>query len=188
MNPILIATAFLVASTSAIAEPTTYAVEANHTSVVFEVKHFGTSTIRARIPASGGSVTIDPAAKTGKVEVALDTNAVVSGVASFDGLLRGSKVFNTTTYPDAAFTATKLFFDGDKVTGVSGDLTMLGKSNPVVLKGVSYNCYTSPLDKKQWCGGDFETTITRSQWNINYGIPFMPDDVHLLVQIEAIKG
>lgn len=188
MNRFLIAAGLLVATTGALAESTTYTVEPNHSSVVFEAKHFGTSTVRARIPAKSGTITIDPAAKTGKVEIVLDTAAVVSGVAKFDEHLKSKDFFNVATYPDAIFTATSMTFDGDKVTGVSGDLTMIGKSNPVSLKATHYNCYTSPVLKKQVCGGDFETTITRSQWNINFGIPFVPDDTHLLVQIEAIKN
>ena len=188
MKRLLGATLLVLTATASHAEPVTYNVQLDHTSVVFEAKHFGTSTIRARIPAKSGTVTIDPDAKTGRVEIILDINAIVSGIAAFDTTLKSAKIFDTATYPEASFTATRVFFDGDKVTGVSGDLTMLGKSNPVVLKATNYNCYTSPMNRKQWCGGDFETTITRSQWNVNYSIPFVPDDIHLLVQIEAVRS
>jgi len=42
--------------------------------------------------------------------------------------------------------------------------------------------------KREVCGGDFETTITRSQWGMNWGLNFgFPDSVRLLVQVEAIK-
>ena len=36
-------------------------------------------------------------------------------------------------------------------------------------------------------GGDFETTIQRSQWGSTYGLPGIPDNVRLIVQVEAIK-
>jgi len=42
--------------------------------------------------------------------------------------------------------------------------------------------------KRETCGGDFETTIMRSQWGMDYGVAKgLPDDIHLLIQIEAIK-
>jgi polyisoprenoid-binding protein YceI len=42
--------------------------------------------------------------------------------------------------------------------------------------------------KREVCGGDFETTIKRSKWGVNYGLNFgFPDDVRLLIQVEAIK-
>jgi len=42
--------------------------------------------------------------------------------------------------------------------------------------------------KREVCGGDFETTILRSQWGMNWGIDFgIPDKVKLLIQVEAVK-
>ena len=82
----------------------------------------------------------------------------------------------------------KWTFDGDKVTEVSGTLTLVGKSHPVTLKAIRFNCYVSPLIKREVCGGDFETTIQRSQWGVTWGLNFgFEDTVRLLVQVEAIK-
>jgi polyisoprenoid-binding protein YceI len=59
---------------------------------------------------------------------------------------------------------------------------------PVTLKANGFNCYTNPIFKREVCGGDFETTIARSQFGINYGLPAVaPDNVRLLIQVEAIK-
>ena len=183
-----LATALLATATFAHAETASYMIEPTHTSVVFEAKHFGTSTVRARIPAKSGTITIDPAAKTGKGNIVLDTAAVISGVPKFDTHLKGGDFFNADRFPDATFVATDFRFDGDKITQVSGTLTIIGNTQPVTLNATSYNCYQSPGFKKQVCGGDFETTIKRSLWNINFGIPFVPDDTKLLVQIEAIRN
>jgi polyisoprenoid-binding protein YceI len=51
-----------------------------------------------------------------------------------------------------------------------------------------FNCYQNPLIKRQVCGGDFETTVERSQWGILWGLNFgFEDKVRLLIQIEAIN-
>ena len=69
-----------------------------------------------------------------------------------------------------------------------GTLTLRDKTMPVTLKASNFNCYTNPMLKREVCGGDFETTIKRSQWGVNYGLEYgMPDDVRLLIQVEAIK-
>ncbi len=181
--------ALFAAATLANAEPVSYSVEPMHTSAVFEVRHFGTSTLRARFNVRSGTITIDPAAKTGKADIVIDSSSVSSGVPSFDQSLKGAKFFNVETYPDVTFAATDFRFDGDKVTQVSGYLTIIGKTNPVTLNATNYNCYQSPLFKnKQVCGGDFVTTIKRSEWNLNVGIPFMSDDTKLLIQIEAVRN
>ena len=74
-------------------------------------------------------------------------------------------------------------------TGLPSVVTaMMGKSNPVTLKANLFNCYQNPMFKREVCGGDFETTIKRSQWGVDYGLEVgIPDDVRLLIQVEAVK-
>jgi polyisoprenoid-binding protein YceI len=90
--------------------------------------------------------------------------------------------------PTARFVSSKFSFSGDKVTEVAGTLTLLGKTLPVTLKATQFNCYLNPMFKREVCGGDFETTIQRSQWGMGWGLNMgAPDTVRLLVQVEAIK-
>ena len=177
----------LFAIATAHAAPSTYLVDPDHTSVTAETRHFGTSTVRTRFGVKSGTVTIDPAAKTGSATITIDMASAQSGVAKLDTALKGDRFFDAGGYPDGTFTATKFVFDGDKVTQIVGDLTLRGKSGPVTLTGTNYNCYLSPSFKKQVCGGDFETSIQRSQWEIKYGVPFVADETKLRIQIEAVK-
>ncbi len=42
--------------------------------------------------------------------------------------------------------------------------------------------------KRDVCGGDFEATIDRIQFGVNYGIDWgFPKNARLLIQIEAVK-
>ena len=42
--------------------------------------------------------------------------------------------------------------------------------------------------KREVCGGDFETTIQRSQWGITYGLDYgIPDSVRIVIQAEGVK-
>ena len=70
----------------------------------------------------------------------------------------------------------KFVFNGDKVSEVHGKLTLKGKTHPVVLKAMKFNCYINPLFKREVCGGDFETNILRSQWDILWGLQFGFED------------
>lgn len=180
----LAATAFVG---SAHAEVATYSIDPTHTFVTFEVSHFGTSTNRGRFDKKEGTVQLDKAAKTGKVELTLETGSIDTGTAAFDKQLR-SDLFNTANFPTANFVANTFTFSGDKVNEVTGQLTLLGKTLAVVLKATNFNCYVNPMLKREVCGGDFETTIQRSQWGMGWGISFgIPDAVKLAVQVEAIK-
>lgn len=187
MTKTLLATALLAAAGFAQAQSATYTIDPTHTFVNFEAKHFGTSTLRGRFDKKEGAVQFDRAGKSGKAEITIDIASVSTGVGPLDGHLKSKDFFNAAEFASAKFVSDKFVFDGDKVTEVSGSLTMLGKSNPVTLKATNFNCYQNPMLKREVCGGDFETTITRSQWGMSYGLPGIPDNIRLLIQIEAVK-
>ena len=188
MNKLLFASLIAASAVSAHAEIATYAIDPTHTFVTFEATHFGTSTLRGRFDKKDGQVTLDKAGKTGKAEITIDATSISTGVAPLDTHLKSKDFFNATEFGSAKFTAEKFSFNGDKVSEVAGTLTLLGKTQPVTLKASNFNCYTSPLFKREVCGGDFETTITRSQYGMAYGVSNgLPDNIRLLIQIEAIK-
>ena len=187
-KPLLAAAAVLACFAGAAqAQSASYAIDPGHTFVTFEVLHFGTSTARGRFDKKEGTVQFDRAGKTGKVDITIDMASINTGVAGFNTHLSGKDFFNATEFPTAKFTSDKFSFAGDKVSEVSGTLTLLGKSNPVTLKAANFNCYENPRLKREVCGGDFETTLLRSQYGMGYGLPNIPDSVRLTVQIEAVK-
>jgi polyisoprenoid-binding protein YceI len=118
----------------------------------------------------------------------LDTTSINTGTAAFNKHLQSADFFDTAKFPSAKFVSDTFSFSADKVSEVSGTLTLLGKTQPVTLKATNFNCYNSPMLKREVCGGDFETTIDRTQFGMNYGIDWgFPKQVRLLVQIEAVK-
>jgi polyisoprenoid-binding protein YceI len=188
MKKTLLATALLALAAGAQAEPATYAIDPTHTFVIYEIDHFGTSTNRGRFDKKEGTVQFDRAGRSGKVELTIDMTSVNTGVAPLDKHLQSKDFFNAAEHPTAKFVADRFTFDGDKVSEVAGTLTMLGQTRPVTLKANRFNCYQNPMLKREVCGGDFETTIQRSQWGMNWGLNMgFQDNVRLLVQVEAIK-
>lgn len=187
MKKTLLLTTALLAAGAAQAQSASYAIDPTHTFVTFEVTHFGTSTNRGRFDKKSGSITFDRAGKSGKVDISIETGSVNTGTAPFDKHLQSKDFFDSEAHPTVRFVGEKFSFDGDKVSEVAGTLTLLGKTNPVTLKAVRFNCFEHPRLKREVCGGDFETTIQRSQWGMGYAVPAIPDAVKLLIQVEAIK-
>jgi len=170
------------------AQTATYAVDPTHTFATFEISHFGASVNRGRFDKKEGTVQLDKAAKTGKVELTIDTTSINTGVAPFDKHLQSADIFDAAKFPTAKFVGDKFTFDGDKVVSVSGDLTIKGKTQPATFKANQFACYQSQMLKREVCGGDFETTIDRTQFGVDYGTAFgMPKNVRIVAQIEAVK-
>ena len=183
----LTAAAALLAGASQ-ANAATYAIDPSHTFATFEIGHNGTSTNRGRFDRKEGKIQFDRAAKTGSVEITLDIASINTGTAAFDKHLRSPDLFNAAQFPTAKFVSTGMTFTGDKVTEVAGNLTLLGKTNPVTLKATQFNCYDHRMLKREVCGGDFEANIDRSLFGMDFGINFgVPKNVRLAIQVEAIK-
>ena len=185
---IALAAAATLATGIAQAEPANYAIDPTHTFVTFEISHFGATVNRARFDKKQGSVQLDKAAKLGKVEISFDTTSVNSGTPAFDKHLQSADLFDSAKHPTMKFVADKFVFNGDKVASVEGQLTLLGKTGPLTLKANQFNCYDSPMLKREVCGGDFEAVIDRTAHGMNYGVEWgFPKNVRLVVQIEAVK-
>lgn len=181
------AAATLISATAS-AQAASYAIDPTHTFVTFEISHFGTSTNRGRFDKKEGSIEFDRAGKTGKVTLTVDTNSINTGTPAFNKHLQSADLFDSEKHPTMKFVADQFSFNGDKVAAVSGALTLLGKTHPLTLKALNFNCYDSPMLKREVCGGDFEATLDRSAYGMNYGIDWgFPKDVRLVVQVEAVK-
>lgn len=186
MHKLFLAVA-LAAALPAVAAPETYTIDGRHTFPTFEVNHFGVSTQRGMFTKVAGKITVDRAAKTGNVDVTIDTGSVVTGIQGLTDHLKGEDFFNAAKFPTATFKGDKWRFEGDKPVAVEGNLTLNGVTKPVTLTIASANCRDHPMNKKPMCGADATTTIKRSEFGIKYALPAVGDDVKLSIPVEAFK-
>ena len=150
--------------------------------------HFATSTQRGRLQAKQGTVVLDRAAKTGKVDITLDLATVSVLPSSLTGFLQGERFFNVAQNPTAHFTSESVTFEGDKLSLVSGTLTLMGKSQPVVLRATRFNCYENAQVKREACGGDFVSLDPAHASSGSRALPSVtPDEIPLLIQVEGIR-
>jgi polyisoprenoid-binding protein YceI len=81
----------------------TYNIEPNHTYPSFEADHFGISTWRGKFDKTSGTIVLDRAAKTGSVDITIDTSSVDFGHAKMNEKARGKDLFDVAQYPTATF-------------------------------------------------------------------------------------
>ncbi|MFC3146058.1 YceI family protein [Piscinibacterium candidicorallinum] len=162
-----------------------FGVEPVFSFVTWEVRHFATSTTRGRFQIKGGRIVLDKTGKQADVAVDLDIASVSTGVPEFDDSLRGPRFFDTAQFPDARFEGRTLRFEGDRLVEVVGEMTLRGQTHPLTLRTSGIRCYVHPLRGGEYCGGDFEGTISRGRYGMNFGWPFVGDNVRLLIQIEG---
>lgn len=164
-----------------------YALDFNHTFASFEISHLGFSTTRGRFDAVDGTLRLDPANKTGAVEVRIDPRSISTGRPKFDDTLRGPEFFDVERHPDITFRSTEFAFDGERLTTVTGNLTMHGVTGLVQLDVISFKCGVHPLKRVEYCGADAVATIERSRWGISKSSPQVGENVRLEIQVEAAR-
>ena len=69
---------------SAVAAPETYAIDPVHSFPHFSLNHLGMATITGRFDRMSGKITLDRAAKTGALDVKVDTASVSTGDAKHE--------------------------------------------------------------------------------------------------------
>ena len=171
----------------ALAAPETYAVDGTHTFPRFSYSHFGYSTQLSRFNKTTGTVVLDKAARTGAVDIVIDTKSVDTGYGTFNEHIQGEDFLDTARYPTATFKSTKVVFDGDKPAKVEGNLTLKGVTRPVTLTVSDFKAAPHPMLKKDAIGANAWTTVKRSEFNAGKYAPNVGDDVRIDIAIEAIR-
>jgi len=165
----------------------TYAADAGHTMVVWEVDHFGFSKYSGIFGDVTGTLVIDPAnPAASKVDVTIPVSKVTTASAGLtDHLLRAGKDGGKADFfgpapADAKFVSTRVVLDDDgDEAKVTGNLTLNGVTKPVTLDVDFHGAGANPFNKKATIGFQAETKIRRSDFGVNYGIPMVSDIVEL---------
>lgn len=183
----LAAAAIATLSGTAFAAPETFVIDGSHTFPRFSYSHFGFSTQLSRFNKTSGKIVLDKAAKTGSVDVVIDTKSVDTGFDVFNGHIQGEDFLSTEKYPTATFKSTKVRFEGDKPVAVEGDLTIKGVTKPVTLTLTSFILQPHPMLKKDAIGANATTKISRTEFNAGKYAPNVGDEVTIELAVEAIK-
>jgi polyisoprenoid-binding protein YceI len=184
---LILAALGLASSFNLMAAPSTYSIDTNHTYPRFSYSHFGYSTQLSRFDKTTGTVTYDPIAKTGSVDIVIDTRSVNTGSSQFNEHIQGEDFLDTTKFPEATFKSTRLIFKGDKPVKVEGALTLKGISKPVTLTISSFQAMEHPMLKKPAIGANAYCVIKRSEFNMGKYAPHVSDDVRVDIALEAAQ-
>lgn len=173
---------------TAMAETVTYNVDSSHTFARFSYNHMGLSQQLNRFNKTSGTVALDLEAKTGDVQIEIDTTSVDTGHEGFNEHIQGEDFLDTAKYPTATFKSSKIIFEGDTPTAVEGDLTIKGVTKPVTLTITSFAAKPHPMLKKPAIGADAEVKIKRSDFNADKFAPAVSDEVTINIALEAIAN
>jgi len=173
-------------SVAEVAAPGNYRIDPGHSTVLFSVRHLGTSELTGRFNDIKGSFVLDQR-KAPDLDVTISTASVDTNHEKRDAHLRSPDFFNVKQYPVMHFSADRISYDKQgQPTALHGDLTLHGKTRAVTF-------VVSPVGagKDPWggyrAGFNARTTLKRSEFGMNFMPGGIGDEITVTLNIEAVK-
>jgi polyisoprenoid-binding protein YceI len=183
--------AALALSSGAVAEPKTFVVDDEHFSIVFEIMHIGYAPVMGMFREVEGEFVYDEEARElSSGQLVFKSDSVYTNHEKRDNHVRDTDFLNTDEYPEITFTVTDFETTGENTGKVTGDLEMLGQTNPVVLDVTLNKAAVYPFGHEEYTLGiSASTTLKRSDWGMTYGLDqnMVGDEVTLRFGFEAIR-
>ena len=164
-----------------------YTIDPSHTFPRFEISHFGFSTHHGQFNKTAGKIMLDRAAKSGGVEITVDSASISTGDPKLEKHLRSDDFFDVEKFPVMVFKSKAVKFDGDAPAVTEGELTLLGVTRPLALTISRVKCGPHPIAKREACGAEVTGTLKRSEFGMMAYVPAVGDEVTLRIQVEAHK-
>jgi polyisoprenoid-binding protein YceI len=160
-----------------------YTVDPTHTQILFEVNHLGFSHYFGIFGDATGTMTLDPA-KPEAASVAIDIPIakVVTTSPELNAHLQKADFFDAAKFPTATFRSTSVTVSGDTAK-IAGNLTIRGITKPVILDTRFVGAGSHPMTGAPALGFAATTKIKRSDFGVSYGIPMVPDEVDLKINV-----
>ena len=176
-------------STSALAAPEAYVLDASHSQIVFNYNHLGYSTSYGMFSGFEGEIQFDqedPAASS--VTVSFPVTSMLTGWEERFAHFMSGDFFDADEEEMVTYTSTGIEVTGDNTALIAGDLTLNGVTKSVILDAVMNQAGDHPMAGKPWAGFDATTTLLRSEFNVGNFAPFVSDEVQVMISIEAMKA
>ena len=170
----------------------TWTVDPAHSKVGFAVKHMGIATVRGEFTEFEGMLEVargpSPSNANGTVKVqSVDTNE-----PQRDAHLRSAEFFDAAEYPEVRFESTRIeALDGEEFR-VTGNLTIHGVTNEIVLHGEVEGTDVDPWGNER-VGLEVTGQLSRGDYGMKFnqtlgsGNMLVGDNVKLALDISAVK-
>jgi polyisoprenoid-binding protein YceI len=168
----------------------TWTVDPAHSKVGFAVKHMGIATVRGEFTEFEGVLDITDAGVTarGTVKAAsVDTNE-----PQRDAHLRSPDFFDAETYPELTFRSTRIEAVDDETFRITGQLTLHGVTNELVLTAEVNGTDVDPYGNEK-AGLEVTGQLSRGDYDMKFnqalgsGNMLVADKVKLNLDISAVK-
>lgn len=189
LHPRLLAAAVLavglIASSRAAVE--TYVADPAHTTIGFNIRHFFTK-VPGTFQKFDAKIVVDREnLEKSSAEATIQIASVSTGQPKRDAHLQQPEFFDAAKFPTMTFKSTVWKKLDEKTYEVTGDLTIKGKTKPVVLKVTALGFGEGMPPGTQISGWEATTKLNRHDFDVSAFKGVVADDVEISINVEAQK-
>jgi polyisoprenoid-binding protein YceI len=160
-------------------------IDEERTAIGFKIEAVGFPTTRGRFTHYSGRILLDfdhPA--TSFTSFTVDSDSVELGSKAFNNFVKSAALLDVTRFPTLSFTSTQVEKVDPRTARVTGNLTMLGVTKPLML---TVNVETEPSGKRRIVAFSATGTLKRSDYGMIFGIPLIDDALEITVKTRALS-
>jgi polyisoprenoid-binding protein YceI len=146
-----------------------WAVDANHSSVGFTIRHLGVSKVRGRFNRFDAEIEIGETVADTTVVATIDTSSIDTGNADRDAHVLSADILDVERRPTMTFRSTRVA-GSDSEWEVDGDLTIGEVTRPVSLL-VEFGGVEGLPGGSRHAGFEAATEIRRKDFGIDVAMP-----------------
>lgn len=153
-----------------------YQIDKSHASLSLRVNHLGFSNYTTRFSRFDAQLNFDPNNITAsKLTTTIDASSFEMDEApkACIDIVKGPQMLNTAKFPKIVFKSEKIRMTGAKSMEISGTLTLLGVTRPLVLSAIFNGGYAGMpnMDPHARAGFSAHGSFKRSDFGMVFGIP-----------------
>jgi polyisoprenoid-binding protein YceI len=160
--------------------------DASHTYIGFAIDHLGFAKTLGEFLRFDGTLKLDREDLTrSSIEVTIDTASIDTDQPDFDEHLRSADFFHVAEHPAMTFRSTAVEDLGEGRLKVTGDLSLLGTTRPVVLDTRLNRVAMHPFRPSiEVAGFSATTTIDRTAFGMGKYAPAVGTQVEIRIEAE----
>lgn len=165
----------------------TWALDTNHTSVTFAIRHLGVAKVRGRFGDVAAELVVGPTPDESRITATIGIGSIDTGNADRDAHVLSPELLDVDARPTMTYRSTRIRGEGSTWT-VDGDLTIGDVTAPLAL-AVKLGGVESFFDGTRHAGFEATGELRRKDFGLGFGPlgAMLGDVVKIELDLELIE-
>ena len=150
--------------------PQPWEIDKSHAHITFVADHLGFSVVHGQFRSFDADILFDPEnIEATQLSVTIDAASIDTFWEARDNHVRSADFLNVAQHPTITFVSTGVRQTGDTTAEITGDLTMIGVTRPVIFQATLNKLAPNPFTNEPTAGLSAVGEIVRADFGMTFG-------------------